>query len=214
METRKILRNIAIEENGKWGAILYDLQNKKFPNTDIDYPYDFITLVDETYPERLKQSYHPPFVLFYKGNLTLLNRTDLIGVAMDGNETNGYEFSKDKHYIAFGLNKTIIDNTKELIVVLETEISNTELVNKVLANGGLVITENTTTEPDINSARIVSGLENELLVVNSKKRMASAIQVMCSLNTGHDITVVPTSIHTDSENNRYISEGANIYLAE
>ena len=72
METRQILKNVAIAEKGKWGAIYHDLLNKNFPNTDIEYPYDFITLVDENYPERLKQSPQPPFVLFYKLTLQLL----------------------------------------------------------------------------------------------------------------------------------------------
>lgn len=39
----------------------------------------FITLLDETYPGQLKQMTYPPQVLFYEGQLALLNHTRLIG---------------------------------------------------------------------------------------------------------------------------------------
>src|SRR5699024_648638 len=46
-----------------------NLKNKLFKNLNSNY----VTIFDNDYPEKLKTINYPPFALFYKGNLNLVN---------------------------------------------------------------------------------------------------------------------------------------------
>lgn len=45
-----------------------------WPVTDFSYQGSFVTLVDAAYPQALLRLEHPPYVLFYEGNLNLLKK--------------------------------------------------------------------------------------------------------------------------------------------
>ena len=62
----------AIECNEPWGKI--------------EYKGNYVTLLDEDYPIRLKRLKYPPWVLFYKGDLTLVNQK-MIAVIGSRNES-------------------------------------------------------------------------------------------------------------------------------
>lgn len=72
MEARNILIAIWKKCNGDWDAIYKVLRDKEY--IDEDFSLDgvdtsqYVTLLDEEYPQWLKQSYKPPFVLM-KGDL-------------------------------------------------------------------------------------------------------------------------------------------------
>ena len=40
----------------------------------------YISIYDAAYPRLLKEIYDPPFILFYKGNIELLQHTHFLGV--------------------------------------------------------------------------------------------------------------------------------------
>ena len=44
------------------------------------YDIGIITILDSDYPERLKNIYDPPIVLYYKGNKQLLNQENIIAM--------------------------------------------------------------------------------------------------------------------------------------
>lgn len=79
MEMRDILAYFSIKNEGVEQKILIDLDNKvKVNQSDIDkmketLKYPYITIIDKNYPEMLKRIKEPPIVLFYKGDLKLLN---------------------------------------------------------------------------------------------------------------------------------------------
>ena len=63
-----------------WYAIQYDGDWKKIGNaikahenySIIAYPYPYLTIVDEMYPEAFKHLRYPPWIIFYQGNVCLL----------------------------------------------------------------------------------------------------------------------------------------------
>ena len=79
MEMRDILAYFSMKNEGVERQILIDLDNKvKVNQNDIDkmketLKYPYITIIDKNYPEILKHIKEPPIVLFYKGDLKLLN---------------------------------------------------------------------------------------------------------------------------------------------
>ena len=82
-----ILIYFAIKYEGDWDKI-YSAINKKEKVEQKDLEETLakntskcITLISDNYPQKLKTIYKPPFVLFYKGNIDLLNtQNKTIGV--------------------------------------------------------------------------------------------------------------------------------------
>lgn len=69
LSSREILLYLTLKYGNDWDKIYSVIRNKE----DIDYkdaekvcdeyPGEYITLLDKEYPEILKHTYHPPFVL-------------------------------------------------------------------------------------------------------------------------------------------------------
>ena len=71
---------IALEHNGEWDCIYHALKNKEYAGDKmlekakkLQDEGKCITIMDEEYPECLKLVHKPPFVLFYEGDINLLN---------------------------------------------------------------------------------------------------------------------------------------------
>lgn len=79
MEMRDVLGYFAYKYNGDFNRIFEAIENKEPVNAEqikalhkvIDY--DFFTIVDDNYPELLKRVENPPVVMFYKGDISLIN---------------------------------------------------------------------------------------------------------------------------------------------
>ena len=73
MEQREILAYYACRYNGDWNRIaMAEICHEEPLITDIPTPY--ITICDTAYPVMLKQLRYPPFVLFYEGDITLIQK--------------------------------------------------------------------------------------------------------------------------------------------
>ena len=80
MLKREDIAYYAYRYNGDWDAIAKAVSRNETPVLqDIHEPY--ITLLDENYPACLKQLQYPPWILFYRGDVSLLNKpmTTIIG---------------------------------------------------------------------------------------------------------------------------------------
>ena len=81
MEARISILAYALKYANDWNLINSAIQNKE-PIEDIfieeaqHFTGNYITIVDNEYPNRLKQKYKPPFVLYYSGDLSLLRHVD------------------------------------------------------------------------------------------------------------------------------------------
>lgn len=79
MEMRDVLGYFAYKYNGDSTKIMSAIENKE-PVTNEQIKelhekinYEFFTVVDDNYPEILKNVDNPPIVMFYKGNIGLIN---------------------------------------------------------------------------------------------------------------------------------------------
>lgn len=79
MEMRDILAALAMKYNGELLPLLQALERQEqvddamFSSFKNKLKYNYVTIIDENYPELLKHVENPPIVLFYKGNLDLIN---------------------------------------------------------------------------------------------------------------------------------------------
>lgn len=79
LSPREILFALSYQNKGEWKKILQDLKEKKpLSKEDIDYCHracrnTYLSLLDEEYPSYFKEITHPPFLLYYYGNISLLH---------------------------------------------------------------------------------------------------------------------------------------------
>ena len=80
LDKRNILIYLSIKFKGDWNAI-YDallghveIDVKEAMSLSEDIINHTLTILDDNYPECLSHIYHPPFVLYYQGDISLLNK--------------------------------------------------------------------------------------------------------------------------------------------
>lgn len=229
VQARDLLVRYAINEKGDWNKIYRSVINKENVGCENIIKEEFITILDKEYPERLRKIYRPPFVLFYKGDISLLNNTKLINIGAIRNGfyktdlVNLMDLIYDKKFVYIvnhntDIGKEIIKQNGKVIVILNGGFNTIEekLVQKIVMNGGLIITEypNDVFQSENDNTRISSGLEDKLIVVSSKKSSSVMLQITHSLYLGHDkIYAMPESPlqNRESQNNKIIDEGATIF---
>ncbi len=198
-----------------------------------------ITLHDNKYPEKLKNIYDKPKVLYAKGNIKLLNEKSVAIVGCRDCSEYGknmakklsYNLAKENICIISGLAKgidtfshigaleaggktiAVIGNGLDYVYPLE----NRNLYERILLNDGLIVTEyNLGTRPErLNFParnRIISGLSDAIVIVEAKEKSGALITAEFGLEQGKDVFAVPGNI--DSVNskgtNALIKDGAFI----
>ena len=245
MNSRETLLYLALKYKGDWNPIYEDISN----HVDIDEEEakkliatvnsNYITILDEEYPESLKDSYKAPFVLFYYGDISLLSdKNNKIAVVGSRKYTEYGEkmtqmlvkgIAKDFVVVsgmAYGIDaiahRSAIESGGKTIGVLGNGINfhyleeNKDIYEECKKNH-LVISE----YPDItppNPAcfpirnRIIAGLCNNLLVAEGKVRSGTQITAFLMVQKSGNVCCVPTRAGEDSICNYLIKEGA--YLVE
>jgi DNA processing protein len=198
-----------------------------------------ITFFDKEYPQLLKRIYQPPWALFAKGDLSLLQKEPKLAVVGSRQATqygkNSLHFlipkliEKDM-IIVSGLAKGIdtiahectINNGGKTIAVIAGGIYHIyPKENKNLAlqmmNSQLLISEY---PPDTKPAkwhfpirnRIISGLSVGTLIIEAKQKSGSLITANYALNEGREVFSVPGSIFNPFSNgtNELIQQGAKL----
>lgn len=103
----------ALKYRGDWNKIAKAMINQEIWLKAV-YHGHYITIVDDEYPDKLKRLQYAPWILFYKGNLQLLNEESIAIVG--GREHSKYgadmtvmvtEVLKQKYVIVSGLAKGI-----------------------------------------------------------------------------------------------------------
>lgn len=245
MKPREILLYYATKYKGDWDKIYEATLNKEEINLEeakkiIDSnKNNYITMLDPEYPRSLADSYRPPFVLFYYGDISLINdknnKMAVVGsrkyskYGKDMTESLVKGISKD-FVIVSGLasgidsiaHKAAIDSGGKTIAVLGNGINfhyledNKELYEEIKAYH-LVLSE----YPDLTPPsprtfpirnRIIAGLCNSLLVTEGKIHSGTQITAFLMVQKSGDVCCVPTKAGEESICNRLIKEGA--YLVE
>ena len=176
-----------------------------------------VNLCDKNYPEALKNIYDPPITLFYKGDIKLAN-TDCVSIVGSrnastyGKETSfkiGNDLAKKGYTVVSGLaqgidaeaHKGALDTKGKTIAVVGTgldmvyPLENSRLCKKI-EEEGLVLSEYVVgTKPNAMNFparnRIISGLSDNLIVVEAALRSGALITVDLALEQGKNVYAVP-----------------------
>ena len=239
---REILISLSIKFNGDWDLIYQSLKLQK----DYDDEQEIlrncqnlkckaVTIMDPEYPKQLYRVSKPPFVLFYEGDLSLIQNTENC-IAVIGS----------RHPTSFGVEATtnLVKNLPQKVVVIsglaigvdtiahETAINSWHKTVAVLGSGPdicyptrnqklyeqikrdhLLITEYPpgATPDNLNFPkrnRIVAGLSKSVLVTEAALRSGTLITVGAAANLGIDVLCVPSTDLGNSGTNYCIKQGA------
>lgn len=230
---KKIYRRISEKERINVGDLLEMKKN---------LTCSYVTIIDKEYPEALRNLRYPPYILFYKGDLTLLKVRDRLAV-VGSRAATAYgikmcdkltrDLVKRNYLIVSGLAKGIdgeahkvaLDEKGKTIAVLGGGFNklyppeNSDLYRRIIEEGGLVISEypeDTSSRADRFPARnrIIAALANRgVLVVEARKRSGTLLTVGEALYLGRDVYCVPNRADCESSCNTLIQEGARLVVA-
>lgn len=243
METtaRNLLIALNETQNGDWNAITKNLSKHVFPEGELieqivsNLSDNTLTILDDEYPENLKQTYHMPIVLYYRGDINLLGSKNYKRLSVvcsrdcelqlvDKAINDISELPDD--VVLITTSKQIIANSivgtgKKKIILIKSCGLNQSLPNHIskyekaiIDNGGLIITRYPADVPAesiyfIESQFIAAGLSDASLVVKLTPKGSGIALIQQLLMWGRDIMVYPTLPKWDnSMNNTLISEGA------
>jgi len=197
-----------------------------------------ITILDKEYPESFKRIHTPPLVLFYKGDLSLLNDDKQHLGVVGSRDISKYgenitkeivsELVKDENspVIISGLSRGIdtiaheecLKNHGKTVAILGCGINyvypkqNADLYNKIAKDGLLLSEYPDETEPEKNNFnmrnRIVAGLSDKLLVPEAYKNSGTNLTVMFALQQGKDVMAIPHNVGKECSCNKLIQDGA------
>lgn len=247
-DSRKILIYLAV----KYGGDSFKIINAVRSREDEHVPYEeiekvcnsvksnVITYLDEEFPECLKKMFRPPLVLFYYGDISLLNDDKKRYAILGSKKCSEYSKKATKKFVnelgtdkvlVSGLSKGIdttahiaaLDSSTKTIAVLANGIDycytkENKILYEKIKNEGLIISEYPgMLDPDKlhypMSSRLVVGLSEALIVpqVNSHTS-GTTIAINLAVGDNKPVYVLPHSIFYNSMNNEIIQEGANIAL--
>lgn len=193
-----------------------------------------ITIIDEDYPEELKQINKPPFVLFYKGNKKLLLENKLL---LTGDFSNPYieSFLNDsideiykKHILISNLSKGldeniinyIIDQKKKIILISSNGLENPyfakDIENLTFIKDNFLLLSEYPNNVNINKRRLIErnrisiGLSKALIIASSNKESRILSLVSFALDQGKEIFCYPGIQTKEDGNNILIQDGATM----
>jgi DNA processing protein len=204
-----------------------------------DKKIKYLTLYNNKYPQKLRNIYDPPPVIFYKGTLNF----QLPAVAIIGSRNStvygrkiaartAAELAKMGVNIISGLANGIDGTAHKGALSVEAGIttavlgngfdylypSQNNILSKKIADNGLMITEfNPEVPPRAQNFprrnRIISALADLILVVEAGAKSGTLITVDYALEQGKDIMAVPANIDRPNSVgcNKLIKKGAAIF---
>jgi DNA processing protein len=198
----------------------FSIYKKRILQTNVS----IITLVDDTYPKLLKQIKNPPFVLYVKGDISFLNTTETITVAVVGTR-KVTQYGKDVTMLftrslaqanciiisglAMGVDaiahKTTIEMGGRTVGVLGCGVDccnpteNLALYDEIIEKGGGIISEVPLGHPPTVGTfparnRIVAGLSQGILVTEGAEDSGALITANFSFENNRYVFAVPGPI--------------------
>jgi DNA processing protein len=194
------------------------------------------TVYDPDYPERLKQCYDAPLILFYKGS-ELFNNPKILSVVGTRRAT-GYGIDVCNQMIrdlsernpdilivsglAYGIDYNAhvaaLKSGLKTIAVLAHGLhtiypyAHRSLADKITANGALVTDFSTTDNPERNNFlkrnRIIAGLADATLVIESDEKGGALITADLAISYNRDVLAIPGRV------NDQMSRGCNAMIRE
>ncbi len=200
---------------------------------------DVVTLDDPRYPQRLKEIYDPPLVLYVRGAVEILS---LPGIAVVGTrhptpygvgmaERLACDLSNQGLSIISGLargvdtaaHRGVINAKGRTIGVMGTGVDeiypreNKRLAEQILALGGTLISEFAIGTPPTPQNfpirnRIISGMSVGVLVVEAAEYSGTRITARCALEQSREVFAVPGNVTNKNAwgPNTLIKQGAKL----
>lgn len=198
-----------------------------------------ISIQNKNYPEKLKNIYDKPIVLYVKGNEKILNEFSLAIIGCRENTKYGETVTKQiasnlarkdiitisglaKGIDSISQRETVNQKGKTIAVLgngLDTiyPLENKRLAQSIIENGGAIISEyiiGTKIEKMNFPARnrIISGLSDGVVVIEAKKKSGTMITVDFALEQGKNVFAVPGNITSRNAEgtNELIKQGAKV----
>lgn len=240
---RMLLIYLAVKYQGDYTKIMTALLDK-----DTEVPYEealklcqslscqTLTFLDYDYPTRLKQIHQPPLVLFYYGDISLLDKKSIGVVGARKFSEYGKECTEKiigqiikGKVVVSGLAKgidsiahqTAIDNGGRTIAVLGSGLDycypaeNQQLYDEIKKNHLLISEYPFATPPKPDHFpmrnRIVAGLADAMFIPQINDYMSGTmISVNMALSMGKEIFVAPHPFDDGTINNQLLNEGATL----
>ena len=223
MKSKEIMLYLAVKYKGNYDE-MYNAIRSKLPLKEEDVERvsesigcKYVTILDQEYPQQLRTAIRPPFVLFYKGNLELINGSIPLLSVVGSREPSSYSSETVgkicgdlalKSALPYGKAIAVLGTSLDSCYPLE----NYDLQQEI-GNYGLLLSE---FPPGVGPSkinfparnRITVGLSYSLLVGEVQRRSGTLISVTFALNRGCDIGVLPSRATEDTYNNRLIQDGA------
>ena len=177
-----------------------------------------ITIEDKEYPNKLKNIYDKPLVIYVKGEKSILDKFSLAVVGCrecsdygeNVSKNIGYSLAKHNIIVISGMARGIdshshmgcIKGNGKTIAVLGNGVDyiypkeNNRIYNEILETGGAIVSEYIVgKEPSRMKFparnRIISGLSNGLIVVEARKKSGTLITVDFALEQGKNVFTIP-----------------------
>lgn len=229
-----ILVYFSIKYKGDWDKIYKALEEKEKVTLDEinkieemvnKSEYKIITIIDKEYPEALKSSYKPPFVIWLKGNEMLIQNKILM---ITGNQDDSQSDKRINQFVpevemshtiisgSFkGLDEKIIKNRNKGIIYILANGLDEPIINSEFKDGDLMITEyppetGVSKERFRNRNRIIAAFAQSLVLITSLKDGAINNLVTNFLNIGKEIYCFPGDGNVEDGNSELIKQGANL----
>ncbi|MEB5783148.1 DNA-processing protein DprA [Staphylococcus pseudoxylosus] len=201
----------------------------------------YVAIDSNTYPKLLREIHDPPFILFYKGNPTLMQSTRILAIIGSRQATNYTRrtletffpnFETENLIIVSGLAKgadsiaheqTLKHNMGSIAVLgfghNHHYPKETYAIRKQIESKGLVISEYLPTDgarkhyfPERN--RLISGLSKGVFITESTVSSGTNITMDCALEQNREVYVLPGSIYNLMVQGNLVSaqEGAKIVV--
>jgi len=199
----------------------------------------FVTLACPQYPERLKEIYDPPPVLWVRGNASLLARTSIAvvgtrhptpygtgiaemmardlsarGMLIVSGMARGIDTAAHKGTVAAGKPTVAVWGTGADVIYPK---ENKRLAEDILAMGGAIVSElplGTFPAPQNfpRRNRIISGLSIGVLVVEASEHSGTRVTARCAADQGRDVFAVPGNVTSKNSwtPNTLIKQGAQL----
>lgn len=248
-DSRKILIYFAVKYDGDPFKIINAVRTREdehVPYSEIEKVCDsikskVITYSDKDFPSKLKTMFRPPLVLFYYGDITLLDDDKRCYGVVGSREYSEYGLLATRKLVkemgvdtvlvsglARGIDtiahESALENGTKTIAVLGSGIDNCypeenkELYEKIKTEGLVISEYPSMSEPTKDHFpmrnRLIVALSEALIVPQINSHVSgTTITINLAVGNNKPVYVVPHSIFEETVNNEIIAEGANPALS-
>lgn len=238
MDVRETMLSLALEHEGDWDAIYGAIKNKNAPKKQIkanDIKEKFITVIDDDYPECLKEGIKPPVVLFYEGDFDVLKEAKETVALLNDNTASEYSIKavmriaeelteRCAFIVPFGqknnneIIRKLLSKGSSIIAVLNTGIgeensSDKELYRELREHQLIVgaFPPNVSKKPkygDLSCSNLQASLSKKILVGAISKKSPFLVAIGLAAGVNKQVYCIPHQSGSNYANNSLIKEGA------